>query len=81
MDWPKAPGLNHRGLAPGRSAAGWRSAMMRFIVNKLEFEAVVREDDAGRWLDVSWGMTESTDSARIVKKILSLLLDQLGKPV
>jgi len=55
--------------------------MMRFIVNKLEFEAVVREDDAGRWLDVSWGLTESTDSARIVKKILSLLLDQLGKPV
>jgi len=48
-------------------------AQKRFIVNKLEFEAVVREDDAGRWLDVSWGLTESTDSVRIVKKILSLL--------
>jgi hypothetical protein len=48
-------------------------AQKRFLVNKLEFEAVVREDDAGLWLGVSWGLTESTDSVRIVKKILSLL--------
>jgi hypothetical protein len=47
-------------------------APKRFIINKLEFEAVVRKDDTGRWLDVSWGLPESTDSARIVKKILSL---------
>ena len=56
-------------------------AQKRFIINKLEFEAVVREDDARCWLDVSWGLTEATDSVRIVKKILSLLLDRLGKGV
>ena len=38
-------------------------AQKRFIINKLEVEVVVREDDAGRWLDVSWGM--STNCVRI----------------
>jgi hypothetical protein len=48
-------------------------AQKRFIVNKLEVEAVVREDAEGRWLDVSWGVSEGADSVPIVKKILSLV--------
>jgi site-specific DNA recombinase len=32
-------------------------AQKRFIINKLEVEVVLREDDAGRWLDVSWGLS------------------------
>jgi hypothetical protein len=32
-------------------------AQKRFIINKLEVEVVLKEDDAGRWLNVSWGMS------------------------
>lgn len=46
-------------------------AQKRYIINKLEVEVVVREDDADRWLDVSWGMSEGAFSVPIVKKILS----------
>jgi site-specific DNA recombinase len=46
-------------------------AQKRFIINKLEVQLVAREDDAGRWLDVSWGIGESPDSVLFVKKILS----------
>jgi site-specific DNA recombinase len=46
-------------------------AQKRFIINKLEVEVVVREDEAGRWLDVSWGVSEGVDSVQIVKIILS----------
>jgi hypothetical protein len=47
-------------------------AQKRFIINKLEVEVIVREDDASRWLDVSWGLSEAENSVPIVKKILSL---------
>jgi len=48
-------------------------AQKRFIVNKLEVEVVLREDDTGRWLDVSWGVSEGVNSVQIVKIILSLV--------
>ena len=41
-------------------------AQKRFIVNKLEVEVVVREDDAGRWLDVSWGLSEGVNSVAFI---------------
>jgi hypothetical protein len=53
-------------------------AQKRFLINKLEVEIVVREDEAGRWLDVSWGLSETTDFDKVLLTTTFLSIPEMG---